>query len=173
MTIAPDTKNWTWVLERPCLDCGFDASTFPGPDVASMVRANAAVWGELLAGEDVRTRPDPATWSTLEYACHVRDVFEIFDGRLTRMLAEDAPLFANWDQDATAVEKQYELSDPAEVAKDLTANAETLAARFSTVSGDQWQRTGNRSDGAEFTIETFARYLIHDPVHHVWDVTGG
>jgi hypothetical protein len=40
------------------------------------------------------------------------------------------------------------------------------------VTGSQWQRTGRRSDGASFTVETFARYLIHDPVHHLYDVTG-
>jgi hypothetical protein len=40
------------------------------------------------------------------------------------------------------------------------------------VTGDQWQRTGKRSDGASFTVETFARSFIHDPVHHLYDVTG-
>ncbi len=36
----------------------------------------------------------------------------------------------------------------------------------------QDQRTGRYSDDASFTIETFARYFIHDPVHHLYDVTG-
>jgi hypothetical protein len=40
------------------------------------------------------------------------------------------------------------------------------------VTGAQWQRTGSRSDGADFTVESFARYFIHDPVHHLYDVTG-
>ena len=22
--IAPDTKDWTWVLEQPCAECGFE-----------------------------------------------------------------------------------------------------------------------------------------------------
>jgi hypothetical protein len=38
------------------------------------------------------------------------------------------------------------------------------------VTGGQWQRTGVRSDGALFTVETFGRYLVHDPTHHLWDV---
>ena len=25
--IEPDTKDWTWVLDRPCPECGFEAST--------------------------------------------------------------------------------------------------------------------------------------------------
>ena len=24
--IVPDTKDWTWVLDRPCEECGFDAT---------------------------------------------------------------------------------------------------------------------------------------------------
>ncbi|MFM7891632.1 MAG: hypothetical protein ACKO8V_07035 [Actinomycetota bacterium] len=35
---------------------------------------------------------------------------------------------------------------------------------------DQWQRCGFRSDGSVFTIKTIAQYLLHDPVHHLWDV---
>ena len=52
------------------------------------------------------------------------------------------------------------------------AGAEQLAASFDSVSGDQWQRPGRRSDGAVFTVDTFSRYLLHDVVHHGWDVTG-
>ena len=43
---------------------------------------------------------------------------------------------------------------------------------FGTVTGPLWERPGRRSDGARFTVETFARYFIHDPVHHLYDVTG-
>ncbi len=88
------------------------------------------------------------------------------------MLGQDDPLFPNWDQDETAVADRYAEQDPAEVAAELRQAAFALAGRFETVTGDQWQRTGNRSDGARFTVETFARYLIHDPVHHLYGVTG-
>ena len=50
------------------------------------------------------------------------------------------------------------------------ARAETQVA---AVRDDQWSRTGRRSDGAVFTVESFGRYLVHDPVHHVWDVEQG
>ena len=45
-----------------------------------------------------------------------------------------------------------------------------LADRFDLVEGDQWERTGVRSDGAEFTVASFAMYFIHDPIHHLHDV---
>ena len=31
---------------------------------------------------------------------------------------------------------------------------------------------GVRSDGVAFTVDTFGRYFIHDPVHHLDDVRG-
>ena len=85
------------------------------------------------------------------------------------MLTEDGPHYANWDQDATAVEERYDLADPATVTAELTIAARDLANRFDTVAGDQWERTGFRSDGADFTVDTFARYFVHDPIHHLWD----
>ena len=170
--IVPDGKDWTWVLERPCPECGFDGAAIDPAAVGDMVRANATSWVRLLTAraEDLRRRRAPDRWSTLEYAAHVRDVFRLFGKRLGLMIDEDDPLFANWDQDETAVAERYNEQEPSVVAVDLAAGAAALAAQFDQVSGDQWRRTGRRSDGASFTVESFARYLIHDPVHHLWDV---
>jgi hypothetical protein len=169
MTIVPDEKDWTWVLERPCPECGFTAADAPPERIAAIVRDQGVTWQAILARPDVGRRPDDSTWSPLEYGCHVRDVFRLYDHRLHRMLDEDDPLFANWDQDATAVAERYDLQDPTTVAAELADAAEVLAASFEAV-GDRWGRAGNRSDGARFTVESFARYLVHDPIHHVRDV---
>jgi hypothetical protein len=173
MTISPDTKDWTWVLQRPCPDCGLDTASFAREAVPDMIRANAAGWQQLLAGPaDHARRPDPGTWSALEYACHVRDVLRLYLVRLELMLTSDGPDYPNWDQDATAVEGRYAEQDPAKVSAELAIASDRLATRFGQVRGDQWERTGFRSDGASFTVETFARYFIHDPMHHYYDVTG-
>jgi hypothetical protein len=171
MPITPDTKNWTWVVERPCPECGFDASTFTAADVPDMLRKNASAWPAVLAGADVRTRPDDATWSALEYAAHVRDVFRIYDYRLGLMTSEEDPAFPNWDQDETAVAERYNEQDPAVVSTELLEAAEAVANSFAAVRDGEWQRTGRRSDGASFTVESIAKYFVHDPVHHLWDVT--
>ena len=109
-------------------------------------------------------------WSVLEYGCHVRDVYRVFDGRLSRMVGEVDPLFDNWDQDETAVSERYGLQDPSAVRIDLLAAEEALAARYDGVSDDQWGRPGRRSNGDTFTVETLGRYMAHDPVHHLWDI---
>jgi hypothetical protein len=175
MTITPDTKNWTWVLERPCPECGFEAGAIARDDVPALLRANAEGWRRYFAendAEELRARPEPAKWSPLEYACHVRDCNKIYFLRVGLMLAEDDPEYPNWDQDASAVEDEYGKQDPDEVIVELLATAEEVAGRFASVSAGQWERTGHRGDGADFTIESIARYFVHDPIHHLWDVTG-
>jgi hypothetical protein len=168
----PDDKDWTWVLQHPCPECGFDAASLDATSVAALVRANASTWAGVLGGDEreLRQRPQLRIWSPLEYACHVRDVFRLYDWRLALMLREDDPLFPNWDQDETALAERYDLADPSSVRDDLVAAAEALASSFDAVTADQWACTGRRSDGASFTIDTFARYMIHDPIHHLWDV---
>lgn len=173
MPIVPDDKNWTWVIEQLCPDCGYDGSTVDVTRMAAMVRANVTEWAPLLAHPHVRLRPADDQWSALEYACHVRDVFRLFDERLRLMLDEDAPRFANWDQDVTAIEARYDLQDPAVVAAELAEAGERCAVRWETVTDADWPRTGLRSDGAVFTVETFARYFLHDPVHHLDDIARG
>jgi hypothetical protein len=173
MTIEPDTKNWTWVIEAECPECGFDGRAISFRQVPELVRSNAAAWPAELARDDVRVRPDDTTWSTLEYGAHVRDVFRTFDERLRLMLTEDAPTFANWDQDATAIEDRYDEQDPAVVRDELLDAAATVAWAFEAVSDDQLERTGLRSDGSAFTVDTIARYFVHDPVHHLHDVRRG
>ncbi len=173
MAIIPDTKDWTWVLRRPCPECGFDTQGFPREAVPEMIMTNAAAWPDVLTGAgDARLRPAPGKWSPLEYACHVRDVFRLFDQRLEMMLSQHDPLFPNWDQDETAIADRYSEQEPAKVAADLVESAQIIANHFQGLADDQWPRTGRRSDGAAFTAETFARYFIHDPVHHLYDVTG-
>jgi hypothetical protein len=172
MAIVPDTKDWTWVLHRGCPECGWDVSDLPPDRVPELVRASIATWQEVLTGPGARERPDEVTWSPLEYACHVRDVCRVFDERLVLMLEQHDPAFASWDQDETARAEAYGEQDPSVVAGELAAEAEVIAARFASVTGDQWQRPGRRDNGSAFTVETFARYFVHDLLHHVHDVTG-
>jgi hypothetical protein len=115
-------------------------------------------------------RPQPAVWSPLEYGCHVRDVCTLFAERLHLMLTEDDPLFANWDQDVTALESQYWTQDAQRVAAELDERADRIADAFAAVRSDQWQRPGRRSNGSVFTVDSFARYFLHDLAHHAWDV---
>jgi SAM-dependent methyltransferase len=172
-SIEPDTKDWTWVLREPCPECGYDAAGVDRAGLGRVVRDDAVGWAAVLRQPGATSRPDDATWSPLEYACHVRDVHRIFGQRLRLMLDEDQPIFADWDQDVTAVEDRYDRQEPAVVAPELVAAAEDVAATYDTLLGaaeETWARRGLRDNGSEFTVDSLARYHLHDVLHHSHDV---
>ena len=168
--IEPDTKDWTWILDRPCPECGFVAGAVTADRLPELIRDNATYWEIYLAADNARERPRPVVWSVLEYAAHVRDVHRLFAERVAQMLAEDEPRFTNWDQDASARESDYAGQDPDVVADELMDAADLAAATYEKVPPDAWGRRGIRSNGDVFSIETLGRYHLHDVVHHLWDV---
>jgi hypothetical protein len=169
--IEPDTKDWTWVLERACPECGFDAATVRREEVKNRIYANASAWQRVLEQPDVPVRPSSGVWSPLEYACHVRDVHRVFGERVQMMLAVDDPLFENWDQDEAAVRGAYAAQDPATVAAELVAAAAAVSRSYGGIDGPLWDRPGRRSNDSVFTIDSLSRYHLHDVEHHLHDVS--
>jgi hypothetical protein len=165
-----DDKDWTWVLERACPECGFDAAAISHDELPVLTRRVAEQFVAALGRPGAGQRPAPAVWSPLEYGAHVRDVCRMFGGRLRLMLDEDDPLFANWDQDATALEAEYWNQDAGAVAVELSSAAAAIADSFAAVSEGQWSRPGRRSNGSVFTVDTLGRYFVHDLVHHAHDI---
>src|SRR5919205_2757598 len=131
-----------WQTER-CPECAFDPTGVSGADlpaaVAGLGRRYQAPLTRFLPGEDgslLVARPRPGVWSVLAYACHVRDVLAVFDGRIIRMLTEDTPALGWWDHEAAVEADGYEKQPPAEVAAAIGANAATLSATLAAVPDD-------------------------------------
>lgn len=165
-----DTQDRTRVLGEPCPECGFDAAAADRATLGEEVRANAESFALALRAPHPSTRRHARTWSTTEYACHVRDVHRVFLERVRRMLDQDEPLLADWDQDATALEQRYDQQDPAELATALVEAADAVATTYDGVPADAWGRRGLRDNGSELTIASIGRYHLHDVVHHLHDV---
>jgi len=138
--------------------------------VPALVRDAVSRFPDALRRPGAAKRPTPATWSPLEYACHVRDVCVVFAERVDLMREQDEPRFANWDQDATALQERYWEQDPAVVSAELDQASDLAATAFARVRDDDWERRGVRSNGSEFTIDSLARYFLHDLYHHVADL---
>ncbi|MEU8894509.1 DinB family protein [Nocardia sp. NPDC048505] len=188
MAIVPDQKNWTWVLERACPECGFDPAAVAYAQVPGLTRDYAARLAGALTRDDAAVRPDASTWSAVEYAAHVRDVCRIFAYRTdiaarrpaadpgvpgfdaATGVAEGLPLFSNWDQDVTALAADYAAQQPAAVAAELGPAAESVARAIESVPVADRGFEVRRSDGSGFTVESLAIYFLHDVAHHVHDV---
>jgi hypothetical protein len=168
--IVPDGKDWTWVIERACPDCGFEAGAVAGDALGARILQAVEPWPDVLRRPHAQERGRPGVWSDLEYGAHVRDVCQVFDGRLRLMLEHDDPLFENWDQDEAAIAGRYAEQSPLTVAAQIGPNADALATRYDTVPDESWSRTGRRSNGSSFTVLTLGQYCLHDLIHHLYDV---
>ena len=168
----PDDKDWTWVIQQRCPDCGFDAASVDRAAIPDLTRRFAGVFVERLDEPAATIRPSSTVWSALEYSCHVRDVCRRFAERLDLMRTQDDPQFANWDQGETALAERYWAQRPAIVAAEVHRAAAAIARDFAGIGDAEWSRPGTRSNGSVFTVDTLARYFLHDLAHHAWDVTG-
>lgn len=168
--VAGETVDWSFVVDDGCTQCAYS----PHPDEETSVRLRAAVrrWQVVLARPDVRDRPDPAVWSPLEYACHVSDMLRLLNERVDQMMAVNTPHFANWDQDQVAVERRYFWADPNATEANMVHQSHAVLLALSRVKGELWTRSGQRSDGVEFTISSLCRFVVHDVEHHLHDVDG-
>ena len=165
-----------WQSER-CPECAFDPNGISAADlpaaVAGLARRYQAPLTRFLPGEDpslLLARPLPGVWSALAYACHVRDVLSVFDGRIARMLVEDSPELGWWDHEAAVEADAYEKQAPAEVAAAIATNAAALSARLDAVPEEGWDRTGTRRDGELFTVLGAGRFALHEGTHHLLDI---
>jgi hypothetical protein len=57
------------------------------------------------------------------------------------------------------------------VSGELAIAADLFAQRIDAIEPNEWSRSGTRSNGSHFTVETLVRYGLHDLLHHQWDVT--
>ena len=59
-----------------CEACGFDGAVYSDSALLDALRSLPESWREQLAaaGAELRARPEPDTWSAIEYAAHSRDI---------------------------------------------------------------------------------------------------
>ncbi|MCB0977374.1 MAG: VOC family protein [Acidimicrobiales bacterium] len=168
---SPGTTDEAWlsiVESATCAGCGLTPADGPTGTVGGRILDEAQRWASLLDADDtaVRTRPNPSTWSALEYAAHVRDALGIFDERVARMLVEFEPELGWWDHEAAIEEGNVNDLDAESVVADLVRNAMELRTTLQRVTGTAWYRQGMRRRREKFTIETMARFALHEVVHH-------
>ena len=163
-----------------CEECGFDGDSLSPADAATALRSFArryrAPLTRFLPGEDgdaiVRARLDASTWSTLEYACHVRDVLEVYAQRVQRTLVEDTPVLESMGRDERAVRDRYNEQDPTTVADELAGSADRLAGVIERVDPGDWERAAVHPypEPAPRTLLWMARHVVHEGSHHLLDI---
>jgi len=163
-----------------CPDCGLDYDTiFPGDAlvaVRSFPRRYRALLTTLEQEDDphsiLRRRPEPGTWSALEYTAHLADVLDELATRIRRVVVEDHPTVHAWDPDQRAAEARYAEQNREQVLAALEAACARLAGVLDGVDPGDWNRTGTM-DWGERDALTLARDAVHEGAHHLRDLERG
>jgi hypothetical protein len=163
-----------------CTECGFVYEDLPAKEIAGVVRHAAReirerlgdVLGQANGVPTLRTRPEPATWSALEYAGHVRDVFLTQHGRLYHGLVVDTPEFPPMHRDERVVLGAYNEEDPATTSAEVTMAADLFARLVQRLSPPQWARRCIyvNPEPTERELIWVARHTAHEVLHHLDDI---
>lgn len=161
------TQDWS------CDQCGMDfADHRTGDTLADVTRDSAQRWrraAATLTDADLRERPDPDTWSVIEYGGHIRDVLGWMIQTLERMRDEDRPDIAFFSPDRRAEEASYRDLRVANVTDDIDRACDTLAVLLEDISEHEWEREAGFPWGDRDLLD-MGRNAAHEAVHHTWDV---
>jgi hypothetical protein len=146
-------------------------------DAAVAVRSFPRRYRALLAapglpdGPDAvfRRRPDPSTWSALEYTAHVADRLDHLGPEIRRITLGNHPTLVAFENELRATEQAYNTLDRTEVLGWLELACDELSTVIDGVRADDWVRTGLLA-GEERDALTLARDGVHEGSHHLRDV---
>lgn len=170
---VPSTADWTWVLTQRCPQCGVNVQELTVAEIAKRGRQHITDFVHALEeNPDAGVRPESGAWSMVEYGAHLRDVCVVFRARIKAMLLHDTPSYPDWDQEVAAAEGRYSELSANDVADSLRTRADDIFLDVENLTTEEFQRTGLRSDGHVFTIESLLQYFFHELAHHWWDVSG-
>ena len=158
-----------------CGQCGFDGAVYDDGELLRALRALGPQWRELLdrAGDKLRVRPAPETWSALEYAAHTRDVLALHVFGVEQALTVDEPVLPPIEPglvDSAATE--YNTEDPDAVIAALDREAVKLADIATAAGYDEWTRGLTIGDHRS-EVREMLEHVLHDAQHHLDDVERG
>ncbi len=117
--------------------------------------------------EQLRARPIPGKWSTLEVVCHVGDSELIFAERMRRVLIEDEPPLRFFDPEWCVTNLAYADRDVGEEIELVTVVRRQMARILAARTDEIWQRRGIHNQAGPLTLEQIVRKAVDHLQHHV------
>ena len=123
-----------------------------------------------LNEEALRRRPEPDQWSIKEVCAHLRDSLEIDGQRIRRMVEEDDPLIAAYDQEALARERDYQNESMPLILTALRAFSGGNAYVLERLSEKQWRRGGRHEERGPINVGAYAENQAQHARSHLEQV---
>lgn len=126
--------------------------------------------GQAVTGmkaEQLRARPVPGKWSTLEVVCHLADSEALFAERMRRVLSEDRPTLPYSDPDQQPTALAYDVRNASEEVALIGLIRRQMARILQAQSLEAWRRVGVHSTDGEKTLEQLVRKAVDHLDHHL------
>jgi hypothetical protein len=120
-----------------------------------------------LSPQEVKLRPIPGKWSTLEVVCHLADFEIVFADRIKRVIAEDEPPLPSGDENLFAARLAYHDRDLESELSLVDALRKHLAVILRTLKPEDYQRRGIHSEAGPITLETLVQRATGHIAHHL------
>jgi uncharacterized damage-inducible protein DinB len=120
-----------------------------------------------MTDEQLRTRPIPGKWSTLEVVCHIADCEQFFADRMKRTAAMDHPLLIGVEGFLYAERLGYQQHNLAEELDLVAITRRQMARVLHLVSADVWQRTAVHTEKGLMTLRQLLLHAINHMRHHL------
>jgi DinB superfamily len=120
-----------------------------------------------LAGEDLRTRPQPSEWSVYQCIAHIADAELVISGRYRWILAHEEPEILPYDQDLWVNRFHHDQEEDVESVMELfeALRRADIALWRRTPASDRARFGVHRERGPESYELTFKLTAGHDLVH--------
>jgi S-DNA-T family DNA segregation ATPase FtsK/SpoIIIE len=158
-----------------CDECGFTYERLAIAEAPSALRLGGERLAEdLFSGDDasIHSRPDPSTWSVIEYSCHVRDVLLVQRERILLALVEETPRFVPMYREQRVAAAGYHTESATEVSQELSVVTNLVAKVVAVLDSRQLARTCvyNVPEPRVRNLAWVVRRSVHEVVHHEMDV---
>jgi hypothetical protein len=155
-----------------CETCGFAYDLDLADGAAERILAGVLELGDVVRSlDEPARRPEPATWSPLEYLCHVRDVLLVQRERVLQARREDTPSFAPMGRDERVDHDGYAEQDPEDVIRQAADAASMFTNVLARLGEGDWERrvTYNFPTPMERLLRWVAVHTVHEVEHHLGD----
>jgi hypothetical protein len=137
-------------------------------DPAEVQRATPDAYSTLVteAGEDLRTRPEPAEWSVLECLAHTTQAEVVYSARYRWIVAHEEPPLIGYDQDLWVDGLAGNQEDPEQLLAVLRVLREWNLAMWARATPEEKAKVGMHSERGPESFELSFRLIGgHDRFH--------
>lgn len=140
------------------------------PALIAKYDADAATPGRAindLTPAELNAHPIPGTWSIQQIVLHLMDSDLIASDRMKRIIAQDNPLIAAYDETAFSKNLFYDKLDARLACQIFEQNRRMTAALLRLLPESAFRRTGNHTERGRITLGDIVQMYVEHVPHHM------